>query len=645
MIQVCDRDEWARSLFEPYLEPSDELPWRVLTAVQEALDSGDAQLARDLVVLGKPQDPGAALLVVLALLVAGHEGSLCLGLEVTRLTALLTRAGCEPGDAAAAAKRIHAWLKKKNGLGALVTLVGSMEETGTTPMVVLKQDGSFVRVWWQRLFRAERRLEQAFLERRQLAPVTITASLKKAALARGTAFAGMTLNERQSEAVGMALAARTLVISGGPGTGKTTTVAAVLRALFTAGLCAVGRVALAAPTGRAAQRMKDSLITQTDQMDGLSTEERGFFDALEGKTIHRLLEYHHSRQRFGRCAAYPLEADVVVIDEVSMVDIELMVSLIEAVRTDARLILIGDRDQLPSVNAGAILADILPAVQRTDGKNPGMAAVILEQNRRSCTEIIEAARACNAGDAGSFVNGIPLLEMTQLAEAVRLPLGRIDPGEGVSGKVWKERIQAWLDLVLGGTEAGGYAGMAASSAQQHGADDERIAGEMLARLDSARLLALVRRGRTGVESLNRVAQVWLKERLETLGVSIGRLKPKGEGGAFHGLPIMITANDHERRLFNGDVGVVLGRAAWFRENSGDGMRAWPVLDLGLWEPAFAITVHKSQGSEYGRVLLVFPRETGSRLLVRQIIYTGITRAKNGVLLWGSEDVIRTVSAG
>ncbi|HPH03821.1 MAG TPA: hypothetical protein PK297_12785, partial [Spirochaetota bacterium] len=194
MMQVLDRNEWELSLFDPYLDPADELPRRVLAAVREALDSGDAQLARDLVVLGEPQDPGAALLVVLALLVAGHEGSLCLGLETTRLVALLTRAGCEPGDATAAAKRIHAWLKKKNGLGALVTLVGSMEETGTTPMVVLKQDGSLVRVWWQRLFRAERRLEQAFLERRQLAPVTITASLKKAALARGTAFAGMTLN-------------------------------------------------------------------------------------------------------------------------------------------------------------------------------------------------------------------------------------------------------------------------------------------------------------------------------------------------------------------------------------------------------------------------------------------------------------------
>ncbi len=634
------RYEWVVALFEPWLDPADDLVQRVLRAFGDSFEAGDAQLARDLIVLGRPADPAAALLVILALLQAGQEGSLCLGLEMTRLAARFLRACCAAGDAGQAAARIQAWLKDPAGAGHLVTTLGEENGQPTTPLVVRIEDGLPVRAWWLRLYAAERRLEQAFGLRRKLDPVKTTAARKKAALARGSAFAGMTLNPRQGEAVGLALAARTLVISGGPGTGKTTTVAAVLRALLSAGLCTAGRVALAAPTGRAAQRMKDSLAAQTARMEDLSPAEADFFNRLEGKTIHRLLEYKHGQQRFARCAAYPLDADVVVIDEVSMVDIELMVSLIEAVRVETRLILLGDRDQLPSVNAGAILADILPAVQGSGGSDSGMAAVILDENRRSVGEITAAALACNAGDADGFIASIPALEMVALERVARLPLARIAPAESLSGKAWQGFIRGWLDLVLGAAEGEGYAGLAASSQGTGGAEDALCADGMLSRLDSARLLALVRRGRYGVESLNKLAQVWLRERLDDLGVAAHRLQPNGEGGAFHGLPIMISANDHERRLFNGDVGVVLGRLAWFREAEGGGMRCWPVLDLGAWEPAFAITVHKSQGSEYGRILLVFPSDSASRLLVRQIVYTGITRAKSGVLLFGRESVIR-----
>ena len=446
------------------------------------------------------------------------------------------------------------------------------------------------------------------------------------AAAFGALFPGADADDRQAVAAAGALRHRLAVVAGGPGTGKTTTVVRLLALLLTArpGL----RIALAAPTGKAAHRLGASVAEGAERLPETVR------DALAGAgatlptaatTIHRLLDVSPSRRRFGRDAERPVPADVVIVDEASMIGLGLFAALIAALRPGARLILLGDRDQLPSVEAGAVFGDLcavaethtapgtvgfsafcaalgLPGVP--EPASPlGAAVVRLERTYRyaDASGLGALARALRDGDAPA------VLAALDVAADVALEGADATPRE-VDDAVWAH-VRPHAAALCEATDP---------------AEALRLAGAF-------RLLAPTRGGRRGVTALNRLVEARL--------VAEG-LAPTGP--FVHGRPVLVTANDHDRALYNGDVGVVWTRrdgppVVVFEgapgepgpEGIGGALREVPVGLLPEHETAWATTVHKSQGSEFDRVVVVLPAAASPQAgrLTRELAYTAVTRAK------------------
>jgi exodeoxyribonuclease V alpha subunit len=574
------------------------------------------------------------------------------------------------------------------------------------------------KIYWQRYFIAERALEHALQSRAALAAqadapnstsvpdgaasgrATLSPEREEAHIARACAFQDMELNQEQKRALIFSLRANTLIISGGPGTGKTTTVAAILRALFAAGLCEPSTVMLAAPTGRAAQRMQDALAQQSRRMKDIEVSEREFFASLSASTIHRLLEYQEGV--FKRTRTYPLKADVLIIDEVSMVDAELMCFLLAALPDSCRLILIGDRDQLPSVSLGAVFSSILPVLTRpcedtlssgmrdcgADSNPPvaaasnsapcgyvrgGISAVTLEENNRSVKEIGQAALACRQGFAEDFLRLVRATNLEGFRQSLQeFALARIPAPDDPSLRVpaFAEIIKAWLEYSLQHTvKSDNYFTLLGKVLSGPSPDQiQSLISEILCLLDTVRILTFTRRSITGLEFCNKAACSWLLGGLKSRNLD-PQIMTRADGMAFvNGMPVIVTANDYARTLWNGDFGVFIHGEVWFRdsgkpqaaadrreahppasledmrEGASGALRSFKPGDLRNIRPAFAITVHKSQGSEYDRAFVVFPDRSSSPLLVRQVVYTAITRAKYEVLLYGDDEVIKTALA-
>jgi len=394
----------------------------------------------------------------------------------------------------------------------------------------------------------------------------------------------------QDAAVASALTAGLTVIAGGPGTGKTHVVARIVAA-FTSGP-RPALVALAAPTGKAAARMTESLRREVPA---------GPRQPPAASTVHRLLGSRPgSRTRFRHDETNPLPHDVVVVDEVSMVSMTLMARLLSALKPTARLVLVGDPDQLASVEAGAVLADLT-------GAAPVAPAVVrLRHNFRFAGAIQELATAIRDGDADRA-----LAVLGGADAAVRL-LAPEEAGGALRGR-----------CVAAG--AGAFAAAAA-------ADD----GAALAWLDDHRLLCAHRRGPYGVADWSRTVRSWLVDDVPGFDAE----------GEFHiGRPLMMTSNAPDLGLFNGDTGVVLAGAgqpeAVFATGSGP-RRFSPYLLDGL-QTVHAMTIHKSQGSQFRQVSVVLP-PVGSPLLTRELLYTAVTRASADVLLVGTPDAVRAAIA-
>lgn len=403
------------------------------------------------------------------------------------------------------------------------------------------------------------------------------------------------LNERQNEAVLASLRRRVVLVSGGPGSGKTRTAAAMLaeHVRRQPGL----RVAVTAPTGKAAARLSDSLRTLCGD---------SFQPEWQAMTVHRLLGAGGG-YRFNE--TNPLPVDLLLIDEASMLDLELLAAILRALPADARLALFGDRDQLASVEAGAALAELSRAEELSD------CIIELNENYRfsSKSQIAALSSAIRQGD--------------QHAAQILLNAARPDddallPPEleylALDTAALRERILRFYRPAFE-------------------ADSPLQALEALERF---RLLCALRRGPAGVENLNRLALATL----HSAGFAV-----RADSVAFQGCPILITANDYELGLFNGDSGVVFGDEngalrAWFRASGAqpdagakpatDGLRSFSLNLLPEHEAAFALTVHKSQGSEYDSVAFVAPRQTELPLFSRELIYTAITRARKSAIVYG-----------
>ncbi|RHW23965.1 exodeoxyribonuclease V subunit alpha [Nocardioides immobilis] len=393
----------------------------------------------------------------------------------------------------------------------------------------------------------------------------------------------------------------TTVLTGGPGTGKTTTVAGLL-ALLTQQADRPLRIALTAPTGKASARLQQA-VEEAQAEDRFSDADRARLSGLAASTLHRLLGWSPgSRNRFRHHRRNKLPHDVVVVDETSMVSLTMMARLLEAVRPDARLVLVGDADQLASVEAGAVLADL---VQGLAGRAPS-AVTGLRTTHRFGESIGALAESLRQGDADRALD-----LLTGGDERISL----VDPAE--HAEVLRARLLEHALAVRSAALAGDADGA-------------------LAAMDAHRLLCAHRDGPYGVAHWNR-----LTERLLSDSV-LGDQSVWQEWYA--GRPLLVTANDYGLGLFNGDTGVVVREGDRLRgviAGAGTHQRL-ATARLGAVDTLHAMTIHKSQGSQVGEVTLLLPPED-SPLLTRELFYTAVTRAKERVHVVGTpESVIAAV---
>jgi exodeoxyribonuclease V alpha subunit len=433
----------------------------------------------------------------------------------------------------------------------------------------------------------------------------------------------------QKVAAAVALTRRISVISGGPGTGKTTTVARLLAALIQTTRQPRCRIRLAAPTGKAAARLTESLGEALRRLP--LTDEQKALLPTEASTLHRLLGAQPGSQRMRYHAGNPLHLDVLVVDEASMIDLPMMARLIDALPEHGRVIFLGDRDQLASVEAGAVLGDICAWV------NAGYTAGRAAQLERLTGHPVPAGES---DVAGALRDSLCLLQKSyrfgshsgigSLARAVN---------NGASHGVRATLRQAFEDIVLhplSTTEE--YEAMLEQSQAGYGRYlqllRERAEPEaLIAAFGEFQLLCALRDGPYGVSGVNEQLEQMLNRRR---AITLPR-----HSRWYEGRPVMISRNDSALGLFNGDIGIALER--------GEGLRVWfPMPDgsiksvqpsrLPEHDTAWAMTVHKSQGSEFDHAALILPAKIVP-LVTRELVYTAITRAKQRLSIYADEQVL------
>lgn len=524
------------------------------------------------------------------------------------------------------------------------------EGEGDTPLVLDR-----ARLYLRRYWRYQQTLDHCIALRlpplREQLPATLRTQLHD--FFPDAAASGQ--DDWQKIACALALRARFTIITGGPGTGKTTTLTKLLALLIQllrdeTGGARKPNILLAAPTGKASARVSESIgkaLERPEIPEGIKP-----YIPNQASTLHRLLGRRHDSRRFVHDRHNPLAADVVIVDEASMIDLEMMAALLDALPDSAHLILLGDKDQLASVEAGSVLGDLCAGAERAAydedarawigryaGANlapppsPGSAinqqTVMLRHSHRfgEHSGIGRLARAVNAGDSAA---ARALLQEEQHPDLLPEPLAdyrklRADPQADAADRLLKKLVA--LDSVAREDKAGiqhGY-GHYLNVIREHKPRDrddfDAWAGQVLAAFDAFQVLAAPRRGHWGVEALNQRIEAWLF--------------PKPAPGLWYeGRPVMVTRNDYNLGLMNGDVGIALYdhagklRVAFPSDDplSSARIRWLSPMRLSDVETAFAITVHKSQGSEFNHVVLALP-ENPSPVLTRELIYTGITRAK------------------
>lgn len=429
----------------------------------------------------------------------------------------------------------------------------------------------------------------------------------------------------QRAAAVVAVLRRFCVISGGPGTGKTTTVTRILALLLR--LLGPLRIALAAPTGKAAARLSESLRERKPELD--LPPELAQRIPNEVVTLHRLLGLGGEGSRPRYHAENPLHCDLLVVDEASMVDLSLMSRLMAALPSHARLILLGDKDQLASVEAGSVLGDICGT--GSDHAYGAAQSALLE---RLCS-------GAKTGDAAgpAMADGIALLRHSYRFDA-HSGIGKLaravndNDERGVFASLSDEGFSdlAWMDFDRGGS-IDAAVGLAADAYADYIGEQDVAAA--LAAFGRFRLLCAVRKGRYGVKTLNLSIEKELGRR--------GLIKP--DTPFYANRPLMITRNDYGLKLFNGDVGLVRhdpaadGALRAFFQLPDGSLRGHAVSRLPAHDTVFAMTVHKSQGSEFDQVLLMLPREQ-TAVATRELLYTGITRGKRKVTVAATEEALK-----
>jgi exodeoxyribonuclease V alpha subunit len=564
------------------------------------LSSADVHVARRLGALGGEDDETVLLAVALAVRAPrlGH-----VHVDLKRIGGTVAVEAEEPVDLAALA-----WPSPGDWVARVAAspLVAAPDDPAVRPLRLLAPWLYLDRYWTE-----EVSVSDALRTMLADAPAGIDAALLDDGLQR--LFPGEA-GDRQALAAAAAVRRRFAVVAGGPGTGKTTIVARIVALLCEqaerqASSHPPGRpglpplIALAAPTGKAAARLQEAVQAEALTLD-VSDEIRGQLLGLSASTIHRLLGWRPaSNSRFRHSREQRLPHDVVIIDETSMVSLSLMARLIEALRSDARLVLVGDPGQLASIEAGAVLGDIVGSARDQSG---GAGIVVLDRERRFGGGIARLAEAIRRGDADAAL------------EVLR---------EGAADVRWIETEgegARTVSLVRPSAVSGARAMIAAAR--------DGKASDALTALATFRILCAHRRAPYGVTTWTTRMEDWLAD--EIPGFS-------AQERFYIGRPLLVTENDYELGLHNGDTGVVVrtdeDRVVAVFERGGESI-AFSPNRLGAVETVYAMTIHKSQGSQFDAAAVVLP-EPDSRILTRELLYTAATRARRQLILAGSEEAV------
>ena len=429
----------------------------------------------------------------------------------------------------------------------------------------------------------------------------------------------------QLVAVTQALLNNFTIITGGPGTGKTTTLAKLLIVLYA--LEPNAKVALAAPTGKASMRMLESLKSSTLNF---TEETKAKIGQLVPSTIHSLLGYKRESVNFKHNAENPLPYNWVVVDEASMIDVPMFSKLLAAIGDNTRIILLGDKDQLASVEAGSLLGDLcqtLPSLNQFSNETAQwINTFITDDDRKINAEFINDTKQLLAGhiielkyshrfNSQGAIGKVSRAVIEGDLEGLKSLIGAPTASNVTFDFEYKEEI---LSKFVEGYEA--YI-------------NEHDKAEALKKLNQLRVLVAVRESNRGMKAINKFIELHLRKK--------GLLKPDGD--FYENRPIMVTRNMYDLELFNGDTGIMRKDAsgnmkAYFEDPKG-GIKSVLPAYLTYSETVFAMTIHKSQGSEFNNVLVVLPEGTSNALLTRELLYTGITRAKDHITIQGKQDTI------
>ncbi len=412
--------------------------------------------------------------------------------------------------------------------------------------------------------------------------------------------------DTQRAAAKIALTEKLAIIAGGPGTGKTRTVARMLIALLS--LSAANgtetTVALAAPTGKAAARMTEAVQRELSGLDA-NSDATNKLVAIEATTIHRLLG-PGGGNRFAHDRLNPLPFDVVVVDETSMVSLPLMARLLDSLRPEARVILVGDPFQLASVEAGAVLGDLIDSSGLPDSVLRSHTVALDRVHRFSADSGIAAlATAIRNGDDDAALR---ILRDPDILDATL-----IDPADSASVSQLEDRAVRSAEAVIKLARAG-------DAAQSlHAATDFKV-------------LSATKKGPLGVD--------WWSDRITQRCTDA--IAPADQYNPWYvGRPIMVTQNDPVQKVFNGDIGVVVDtaevRSVAFPDH--ENIRSIPAVRLGAVQTWWAMTIHKSQGSEFPHIVVALP-SVESPVVSRELLYTGVTRAKESVTIVATEAALR-----
>ncbi|MFI7588458.1 exodeoxyribonuclease V subunit alpha [Spongisporangium articulatum] len=561
----------------------------LLAAFNDAglITAADVQVATRLGAIAGETDETVQLAVALVVRSTRH-GSVVLDLRTAQQTvtaddveALADLSSAEPAAETLEWPEPEAWVARC----AASSLVG--------PEAPLRMEGG--RLWLARYREQEELVARELLARVAEAPTDLDLAVLETGLDR--LFAPADADQR--EAARIVATHRVSVLAGGPGTGKTTTVSRLLALLREQRPDA--RIALAAPTGKAAARLEEAVRSSSAR---LAAADRDRLGELPAVTLHRLLGWRPGGGRPRHDAANRLPREVVVVDEASMVSLTQMARLLEALRPSTRLVLVGDPEQLASVEAGAVLGDLVAA-------EGGPAVARLTTNRRfgGVGVLPDLAAAITTGDADRALallrSGAPEVEFVEVEEGVVAQ-------------------EAALAGVRGDVETTG--------ARLHAAAETGDAARALEALEEHRVLCAHRLGPRGVQYWGQLAAGWV--------AATHPLRPGGPlmGGHYPGQPLLVTENDYEAGLYNGDTGVVVRVGGELVAMFGRGADPIPVPlgRLGAVRDVHAMTVHRSQGSQFDRVTVVLP-PADSPLGTRQTLYTAVTRARRFVRVIGSAD--------